>query len=243
MVPPGRSPGAAGRRTGLVVGPRPPARPGCPGPPPLRPWTGGRPGGPRHEEGRHHGRNRPYRPRPELPRDARPGRPQRAGPAPDPRLPGRAAGAGHAAGPLRVGVAGLSAVHRPDSPTWTGSSCATRVTPSSGRPGTVRRHALRDGEELRPGAAWVWGTTPPRGSRARSASSGTLWTPGSRRTSRSSSTRGARTRGWTRCVPAAGCASRSTASCSPTRLSCVMVFETGLPTRYYLDRVHVDLTR
>ena len=56
-----------------------------------------------------------------------------------------------------------------------------------------------------------------RAGRDASGFCGPRWTPGSRRTSRSSSTRATPTRGSTRCARPAGCGSSSTGSCSPSR--------------------------
>jgi uncharacterized protein (DUF427 family) len=109
-------------------------------------------------------------------------------------------------------------------------------------PGTVRRHALRVGDELRPGAAWVWADDAAEGL------AGTVrfeW---------------AALDAWfeedehvfvhPRNPYARVDALRSTSHVrieleglaladAPT---CVPVFETGLPTRYYLDRTYVDFT-
>ena len=110
-------------------------------------------------------------------------------------------------------------------------------------PGPVQRHTLRAGEQERAGAAWVWGKDAAEG------------LPGTVRFEwdafdawfeedeqvfvhpRSPYTR----------VDALRSGSRVRVSADGTLLadapSCVTVFETGLPTRYYVDRVHVDFTR
>ncbi|WP_405591567.1 DUF427 domain-containing protein [Streptomyces sp. NBC_01190] len=110
-------------------------------------------------------------------------------------------------------------------------------------PGPARRHALRRGSLTRPGAAWVWADGAPE------ALAGTArftwdavdeWFEEDERIfvhPRSPYTHVDALR-----------------SNRPVRIeiegtvvadapSTVMVFETGLPTRYYLDRVYVDWTR
>ncbi|WP_225849333.1 DUF427 domain-containing protein [Streptomyces sp. HPF1205] len=110
-------------------------------------------------------------------------------------------------------------------------------------PGTARRHSLRVGDEVRAGAAWVWGEDAADGL------AGTVrfewgaldaWFEEDEQVfvhPRNPYTRVDALR-----------------SGSPVRVevddvvladapSCVKVFETGLPTRYYLDRVHLDLSR
>lgn len=110
-------------------------------------------------------------------------------------------------------------------------------------PGTVRRHTLRVGDVVRPGAAWVWADDAADGL------AGTVrfewgafdaWFEEDERVfvhPRSPYTR----------VDALRSGSHVRVEIDGVRLadapSCVMVFETGLPTRYYLDRVHLDLTR
>lgn len=110
-------------------------------------------------------------------------------------------------------------------------------------PGSARRHGLRVGDELRAGAAWVWGDDAAEG------------LPGTVRFEwgaldawfeedeevfvhpRSPYTRVDALRSQR---PVRVEVDGAVLADAP---SCVMVFETGLPTRYYLDRVHVDLTR
>ena len=110
-------------------------------------------------------------------------------------------------------------------------------------PGTVRRHALRVGAELRPGAAWVWGGDAAAGL------AGTVrfewaaldaWFEEDEQVfvhPRSPYTR----------VDALRSGSAVRVEVDGITLAdapnCVKVFETGLPTRYYLDRVHLDFTR
>ena len=83
-------------------------------------------------------------------------------------------------------------------------------------------------------------TTRSRGLPARCGWSGTRSTPGSRRTRRCSCTRATRSPGPTRCAPPGPSGSSSKARSSRTRPAPVMVFETGLPPRYYVDPSTVD---
>ena len=107
--------------------------------------------------------------------------------------------------------------------------------------GTARAARAAGGGVTGRGGARVYGDDALDGrGRDRRASTGPRWTPGSRRTSRSSSIPATPTAGSTRCAPPARSGSSSTASCWPSRRSPVMVFETGLPTRYYLNRTEVD---
>ena len=79
-------------------------------------------------------------------------------------------------------------------------------------------------------------------STTRCVSSGRRSTPGTRRTSRSSSTRAVRTPGSTPSAPPARCGWSPTVSCwpSPPHPSCAS--RPGCPTRYYLNRTDVDFT-
>jgi uncharacterized protein (DUF427 family) len=110
-------------------------------------------------------------------------------------------------------------------------------------PGTVRRHALRVGDTLRPGAAWVWADDAAAGL------PGTVrfewdaldaWFEEDEEVFVHPRSPYAR-------VDALRCGSRLRAELDGVRLAdaptCVTVFETGLPTRYYVDRAYVDLTR
>jgi uncharacterized protein (DUF427 family) len=110
-------------------------------------------------------------------------------------------------------------------------------------PGTARRHALRVGDRVLPGAAWVWG---------QDASAGL---PGTVRFEwgalnawfeedeqvfvhpRSPYTRVDALRS------GSGVRVELDGEVLADAPSCVKVFETGLPTRYYVDRVHLDLAR
>ena len=110
-------------------------------------------------------------------------------------------------------------------------------------PGPARLHALRAGDTLRRGAAWVW----QRG--AAEGLEGTVrlewnavdaWFEEDEQVfvhPRSPYTR----------VDALRSSRRVRVEVDGTLLAdaptCVTLFETGLPTRYYLDRVHVDLTK
>jgi uncharacterized protein (DUF427 family) len=110
-------------------------------------------------------------------------------------------------------------------------------------PGVARRHSLRVGEVVRPGAAWVWADDAAQGL------AGTVrfewgaldaWFEEDEQVfvhPRSPYTR----------VDALRSGSRVRVQLDGLLLAdaptCVTVFETGLPTRYYMDRVHVDLTR
>ena len=107
--------------------------------------------------------------------------------------------------------------------------------------GTARRHGLRAGSLDRPGTVRVFGAGAIDGvGRARPASTGPRSMPGTRRTSRSSS------------IPAIHMsASNALRSHRHVRVSLegvtlaetttpVLVFETGLPTRYYFDRTDAD---
>ncbi|MBM0240419.1 DUF427 domain-containing protein [Micromonospora sp. ATA32] len=49
--------------------------------------------------------------------------------------------------------------------------------------------------------------------------------------------------GWTRCAPPATCGWSSTGVVLAESASPVLVFETGLPTRYYLNRTDVNFRR
>jgi uncharacterized protein (DUF427 family) len=109
-------------------------------------------------------------------------------------------------------------------------------------PGTARRHALRVGEELRPGAAWVWADDASEGL------AGTVrfewaaldaWFEEDEQVFVHPRSPYAR-------VDALRSSSHVRVGLDGLTLadapSCVPVFETGLPTRYYLDRVYVDFT-
>jgi len=111
------------------------------------------------------------------------------------------------------------------------------------RPGTVRRHALRVGDEVRPGAA---GCGPRSGRRARGhgpLSSGRTGRVGFEEDERSCHPRSPYTR-----VDALRSGSRVRVEVDGVRLadapSCVMVFrDRAADPLTNLDRVHVDLTR
>jgi uncharacterized protein (DUF427 family) len=110
-------------------------------------------------------------------------------------------------------------------------------------PGTARRHALRVGDEVRPGAAWVWGDDAAAGL------AGTVrfewnaldtWYEEDEQVfvhPRSPYTR----------VDALRSDSSIRVELDGVVLAdaptCVKVFETGLPTRYYLERPHLDFTK
>ena len=105
--------------------------------------------------------------------------------------------------------------------------------------GTARRHGLRAGSLDRPGTVRSSAATRSTGWPAPPASTGTRSMPGTRKTSRSSS------------IPATLVRVDALRSHRHVRVSLegitlaetttpVLVFETGLPTRYYFDRTDVD---
>jgi uncharacterized protein (DUF427 family) len=110
-------------------------------------------------------------------------------------------------------------------------------------PGTARRHGLRIGAELRSGAAWVWGddAAPELAGTVRFEwESLDAWFEEDEQVfvhPRNPYTR----------VDALRSGRRVRVEVDGVVLadapSCVTVFETGLPTRYYVDRVYADLTR
>ncbi|HEY3479692.1 MAG TPA: DUF427 domain-containing protein [Streptomyces sp.] len=109
-------------------------------------------------------------------------------------------------------------------------------------PGTVRRHALRVGGELRPGAAWVWADDAAGGL------AGTVrfeWSALDAWFEEDEHVFVHPRNPYTR-VDALRSSSRVRVELDGLVLadapSCVPVFETGLPTRYYLDRTFVDFT-
>ena len=105
--------------------------------------------------------------------------------------------------------------------------------------GPARRHGLRVGDVTGPARRGC--QTDRRARRTPSASTGGRSTPGSRRTSRSSSTRGTPTPGSTRSARAGPCGWSSQGALLAESSSPVFVFETGLPTRYYLPRTALNL--
>ena len=109
-------------------------------------------------------------------------------------------------------------------------------------PGTVRRHALRAGRELRPAAAWVWQDDAAEGL------PGTVrfeWDALDAWFEEDEQVFVHPRNPYTR-VDALRSNRTVRIEADGTLLadapSCVTVFETGLPTRYYVDRLHVDLT-
>ncbi len=114
------------------------------------------------------------------------------------------------------------------------------VTPA---PGPARRHTLRFGGINRPGAAWVWQDTAPAaivGHASFRWEAMDAWFEEDERIfvhPRSPYTR----------VDALHSSRRVRVELDGIVLAdapySVLVFETGLPTRYYLPRVHVDFTR
>lgn len=110
-------------------------------------------------------------------------------------------------------------------------------------PGTARRHALRVGDEVRPGAAWVWGDDAAEGL------PGTVrfeWDALDAWFEEDEQVFVHPRNPYTR-VDALRSGSGVRVELDGVVLAdapnCVAVFETGLPTRYYLDRVHLDLGR
>ena len=174
-----------------------------------------------------------------LPAVHRPGRPRRAGAAPDPGHPRWGGGPRHDIGPLRVGVAVLPAVlralrrHRPGVPgrrgprgaPATGDGPAVR-TPGGGRGpgrGGPPPHGLHGRGCDRDGPARLGRPRRlVRGGRAGLRPPAQPVHPGRR----PAVLEGGRGR------PGGAMLARSTHP--------VLVFETGLPTRYYLDRTDVD---
>jgi uncharacterized protein (DUF427 family) len=108
-------------------------------------------------------------------------------------------------------------------------------------PGTVRRHALRAGDRVVPGAAWVWGEDAPeelRGTVRFEWGALEAWFEEDEQVfvhPRSPYTRVDALRSGTAVKVMLDGMVLADAP------SCVMVFETGLPTRYYVDRVHLNL--
>ncbi|WP_327292932.1 DUF427 domain-containing protein [Streptomyces sp. NBC_01198] len=110
-------------------------------------------------------------------------------------------------------------------------------------PGPARRHTLRVGAEVREGAAWVWEEGAPErlhGTVRFEWEALDSWFEEDEPVyvhPRSPYTR----------VDALRSSSSVRVELDGTVLAdaphCVKLFETGLPTRYYLDRMHVDLTR
>ena len=106
--------------------------------------------------------------------------------------------------------------------------------------GTAHRHSLRADGTAGPAQPGSTATTPSTAWPARSASSGTPSMPGSRRTSRSSSTLATPTSASTRCARPDTVRVELDGDGAGRSASPVMVFETGLPTRYYLNRTEVN---
>ncbi len=120
------------------------------------------------------------------------------------------------------------------------SSPPTSRTETS-RQGTLRLYSFAhhgDGGAP-PSVALVFVTRRGADWSTRSVSIGKRSTPGSRRTRRSSSTRAIPIPGWTPSARPARCGSSSAGSSLAESSSPVLVFETGLPTRYYLNRTEV----
>ncbi|MFJ4466971.1 DUF427 domain-containing protein [Streptomyces sp. NPDC089424] len=109
--------------------------------------------------------------------------------------------------------------------------------------GPARRHSLHVGSEVRAGAAWVWGDGAPesvRGTVRFEWDALDAWFEEDEQVfvhPRSPYSR----------VDALRSSSSVRVEVDGVVLadapSCVKLFETGLPTRYYLDPLHVDLTR
>jgi uncharacterized protein (DUF427 family) len=115
--------------------------------------------------------------------------------------------------------------------------------PVSLRVGAARRHTLRHGELTRPGAAWVWGDTAPAGIRGMVSfrwESVDMWFEEDEQVF--VHPRNPYTRVDTLRSGRAVRVERDGVVLADAPSS-VMLFETGLPTRYYLDRVYVDWTR
>ncbi|MEU0674706.1 DUF427 domain-containing protein [Streptomyces sp. NPDC006172] len=110
-------------------------------------------------------------------------------------------------------------------------------------PGPARRHSLRLGDEVCEGAAWLWGDGAPealRGTARFRWNALDAWFEEDEQVfvhPRSPYSR----------VDALRSSSRVRVEADGVVLAdaphCVKLFETGLPTRYYLDRAHVDFTR
>jgi uncharacterized protein (DUF427 family) len=111
-------------------------------------------------------------------------------------------------------------------------------TQRTGR-GLAELHGLRVGETHRPRAARLITDSAIEGPEGhRPLQWAALDASGSRRTSGIRAPAGPPTRGSTRCARTAGCASSSTVVLADSA-SPVMVFETGLPARYYVNRTDV----
>ncbi|MFJ4554366.1 DUF427 domain-containing protein [Streptomyces sp. NPDC088817] len=109
--------------------------------------------------------------------------------------------------------------------------------------GPARRHSLRVGSEVREGAAWVWEQGAPE------ALHGTVrfkWDALDAWFEEDEPVFVHPRSPYSRVDPLRS-SSSVRVELEGTVLAdapqCVKLFETGLPTRYYLDRVHVDLTR
>ncbi len=178
------------------------------------------------------------RPRARLPADDRSSRSRRAGPAADPRGGGRHHGPGHHTRDVRLGMARLSAVLRPARRRPPGPAGRRAGRRAAGR-GTAHLHGVRVGAVHRPAAARVYREDAVAGWPTRSVSTGLPWTPGTRRTSKSSSIRATPTRGWTPLRSSRSVRVELDGVVLAETTSAVMVFETGLPTRYYVPRTSV----
>ena len=180
----------------------------------------------------------------ERPVQAAPGarpRPRRARRQAHPRLPRRRARGRHHRAAAGLGEAALPRLLLPAGRRADRAARAGRRhvhSPSRGEAADLHGQGGRQG-----GAAGAlrYEDSPSTTSARRSGSSGTPWTPGSRRTRRCSCTRATPTRGSTSCrssrhvrVEVDGVTVAESAK--PT-----LLFETGLPTRYYLPKTHVRM--
>ena len=171
-----------------------------------------------------------------LPDDDRPGQPHGTGPQTDPRHRRCPHHPGHHPRLVRLGVAELSAVLHP-SRRRRSHGAGRRTAPTTAQP--RYREAAQHSRRRRTPTGRRAGVQ--RGCDTRPVGHGPLrvglpWTPGTRRTSRSSSTPAIPTPGWMRSVRPEQSAIELDGVVLAESSSPVMVFETGLPTRYYLNR-------